>query len=53
MAVLINCLCSLLGLVMVRWRRGPGYKYMLTFMLGLAVGALVADSFLDLIPHVS
>jgi hypothetical protein len=51
--VLVCSLVSLLGLVIVKFRRSAAYKYILVVMLGLAVGSLVGDTFLHLIPQVS
>ena len=53
MSVVAVTLCAPLGLVIVNWSQTAGYKFIMATMLGLAVGALVGDALMHLIPHVS
>jgi zinc transporter 6 len=46
-------LLSLVGLIIIKFKHTPAYKYLLVFMLGLAVGSLTGDAFLHLLPEVS
>jgi zinc transporter ZupT len=50
-SVFVISAVSLPGLVIVKFRRSTVYKYLIVLMLGLAVGSLVGDSFLHLIPQ--
>jgi len=52
LSVFIVSIVSCLGLVIVKFRDMAVYKYLLVVMLGLAVGSLVGDVFLHLIPQV-
>ena len=52
LAVLAESLCALIGLVIVRWKDTPAYKYILVVMLGLSVGTMCGDAILHLVPIV-
>ena len=52
LAVFVESSCSVFGLVIVRWRDSPTYNYILSGMLGLAVGSLTGNALMHLIPHV-
>ncbi len=51
-AIFIISVSSLIGLCIVQWNGTAGYKYLISCMLGLAVGALVGDAILHLGPQV-
>ena len=52
LAVLAESLCTLIGLVIVKWKDTPAYKYILVVMLGLSVGTMCGDAILHLVPIV-
>ena len=51
--VFVISISSQFGLCVIQWNGTPAYKYLISVMLGLAVGALVGDAVLHLAPHVS
>lgn len=51
-AVFVITVISLCGLLIVKLRHTTTYHYIVSTMLGLAIGTLVADAMLHLIPHV-
>ena len=52
LAILIESLLAPVAIIIVKWRHTPAYKYIMSVMLGLSVGALTGDALLHLIPHV-
>ena len=52
LAVLVESLCALLGLIIIKFRKTAAYKYILTVMLGLSVSTMCGDAILHLIPKV-
>jgi len=53
LAVLIISICPMFGLFVVKWQNTRIYKYLMVTMLGLAVGTMVGDALLHLIPAVN
>lgn len=52
-SITIISLLSLLGVVLVPILKQSCFKYLLTFLVALAVGTLSGDALLHLLPHVS
>jgi uncharacterized membrane protein YfcA len=52
-AVLLTACCSLLGISVILLRRSTVYDSVIVLLLGLAVGALVGDALVHLVPEVS
>jgi len=52
LALFIISLCSMFGMIIVRWQGKPAYKYIMATMLGLGVGSMAGDALLHLIPQV-
>lgn len=53
MSITIISLLSLLGVVLVPILNQSCFKFLLTFLVALAVGTLSGDALLHLLPHVS
>jgi hypothetical protein len=53
LAILIISLLSLFGILIYPCQSKSIYGFILSAMLGVAVGSLTGDAFLHLIPHVS
>lgn len=52
-SITIISLLSLLGVVLVPILKQSCFKFLLTFLVALAVGTLSGDALLHLLPHVS
>ena len=52
LAILIESALAPLAIIIVKWRHTPAYKYIMSVLLGLSVGALAGDALMHLIPHV-
>lgn len=52
-SITIISLLSLLGVVLVPILNQSCFKFLLTFLVALAVGTLSGDALLHLLPHVS
>lgn len=52
-SITIISLLSLLGVVLVPFLKQSCFKFLLTFLVALAVGTLSGDALLHLLPHVS
>lgn len=52
-SISIISLLSLLGVVLVPILKQSYFKFLLTFLVALAVGTLTGDALLHLLPHVS
>lgn len=53
LSITVISLLSLLGVVLIPLMNTVFFKFLLSFLVALAVGSLSGDAFLHLIPHVS
>ena len=53
LAATLITLTSIAGLLIIPWLKKDFIRYVVSFLIGLAVGSLLGDGILHLIPHVS